>query len=65
MVFDASGPLKRRILRVSKAEGSNLLTLDLLVESVGGLIKMKRAAGELAGDRLVVMVVAGVATALR
>lgn len=33
MVFDASGPLERRILRVSKAEGSDLLTLDLIVAS--------------------------------
>jgi len=35
MVFDASGPLERRILRVSKAEGSDLLTLDLIVASPG------------------------------
>ncbi len=33
MVFDASGPSERRILRVSKAEGPDLLTLDLIVAS--------------------------------
>ena len=33
MVFDACGPLERRILRVSKSEGSDLLTLDLIVAS--------------------------------